>query len=98
MKKTVPSGKKQGGPPPGPDLLREGLSQCVDALQRRQAHEISEALVDRLVALDWLEWSGGTLRLTTTGQNIHRRELAQSKASAAQGALDRQSPQSIRRT
>ncbi len=64
------------------DELRASLRQSVDALQRRQANEIPEKLIDRLVDLDWLEWHGGGLRLTTTGTNIHRQELARIRALA----------------
>lgn len=58
------------------EALREGLRTSVDALQRRCANEIPEPLIDRLVDLDWLEWRGGALRMTTTGENIYRQELA----------------------
>ena len=64
------------------DELRASLRQSVDALQRRQANEIPEKLIDRLVDLDWLEWHGGGLRLTTTGTNVHRQELARIRAMA----------------
>ncbi|WP_343633659.1 hypothetical protein [Roseateles sp.] len=64
------------------EALRESLHTCVDALQRRRASEIPEALIDRLVDLDWLEWRGGGLHLTTTGENIYRQEVAQRRAIA----------------
>lgn len=64
------------------EALRDALRVSVDALQRRRASEIPEALIDRLVELDWLEWNGGNLRLTTTGENIYRREVAQWRANA----------------
>ncbi|SEK62619.1 hypothetical protein SAMN05216359_102447 [Roseateles sp. YR242] len=64
------------------EALRDALRTSVEALQRRRASEIPELLIDRLVRLDWLEWNGGTLRLTTTGENIYRREVAQRRASA----------------
>ncbi|WP_423601560.1 hypothetical protein [Roseateles sp. MS654] len=70
--------------PLAPEALRASLRTSVDALQRRQANEIPEDLIDRLVELDWLEWRGGALRLTTTGENIYRKELAQWRASTAQ--------------
>ena len=47
-----------------PDL-QDKLLQVVDLLNRRLASEI-----DDYVALHWLEWNGGGLRLTTTGENI----------------------------
>jgi len=61
------------------DTLQKDLRVSADALQRRQASEIPESLIERLVELDWLEWHGGTLRLTTTGENIYRRELASAR-------------------
>ncbi|XHS76615.1 hypothetical protein ACFJGW_12845 [Burkholderiaceae bacterium UC74_6] len=81
-----------------PETLRAALSLCVDALQRRKANEIPEPLLEQLIERDWLEWHGGTLRLTTTGQNIYRRELALSKAGANAGAQDRQSTAPTRRS
>jgi hypothetical protein len=43
-----------------------------DALQRRKASEIATESIDDYVTLNWLEWWGGSLRLTTTGQNVCR--------------------------
>jgi hypothetical protein len=40
----------------------------VDLLHRRRASEIP----DGYVALNWLEWHGGGLRLTITGSNVCR--------------------------
>lgn len=65
------------------EWLRESLMTSVDALRRRCASEIPEPLIDRLVELDWLQWHGGGLRLTITGENIHRHALAQRRASEA---------------
>jgi len=62
------------------DTLQKALRVSADALQRRRASEIPESLIERLVELDWLEWRGGTLRLTTTGENIYRRELTSARA------------------
>jgi len=52
------------------DTLRDSLLATVDLLKRRRAAEISEGYIEDYVALNWLEWNGGGLRLTTTGQNI----------------------------
>jgi len=82
---------------PEPGTLQEALCASVDALERRQANEIPEATIDRFIELDWLEWYGGTLRLTTTGQNIHRRELALSRANSDLGIKSRLNPSSTRR-
>ncbi|TAK75938.1 MAG: hypothetical protein EPO12_17535 [Aquabacterium sp.] len=55
-------------------LRREALTQTllstVDLLRRRQAAEVPEKDIDDYVSLDWLEWHGGSLRLTVTGGNI----------------------------
>lgn len=50
--------------------LRNSLLATVDLLKRRRADKISEGLVDAYIALNWLEWNGGGLRLTTVGHNI----------------------------
>ena len=54
------------------EALRESFLWTVDRLDRRRAVEIRDADIEDYVALDWLEWAGGTLRLTVTGQNICR--------------------------
>ncbi len=56
--------------PIDPDTLRAELLVTVDALQRRRADLVSEALIAGYVALDWMEWNGGTLQLTQTGKNV----------------------------
>ena len=55
--------------------LRLALPRVEQLLQRRQAGQIGEGLIDELVNLSWIEWNGGSLRLTTTGQNICRQQL-----------------------
>lgn len=52
--------------------MRESLLSTVDLLKRCRAAEIADGLIDDYVALNWLEWNGGGLRLTVTGQNICR--------------------------
>jgi len=52
------------------DVLRDRLLPTVDLLKQRRAGEIPEGYIDDYVALHWLEWQGGTLRLTTTGENV----------------------------
>lgn len=56
------------------NLLRTELRRVADLLKRRRAGEISESVINDLVLLSWLEWSGGSLRLTTTGANICRQQ------------------------
>jgi hypothetical protein len=50
--------------------LRDGLRLTADLLKRQRACDIPAGYIDDYVALDWLEWRGGTLQLTTTGENI----------------------------
>ena len=57
-------------PAPRREQLRNELLATVDSLYRRRADLVSEASIDDYVALHWLEWSGGSLRLTQTGSNI----------------------------
>lgn len=52
------------------EALRNDLLATVEALQRRRADLVSETLIAQYVALYWLEWNGGTLRLTQTGKNV----------------------------
>lgn len=60
--------------PPTPttrrDALRDELLATVDLLKRRRASEIDAGYIDDYVALHWMEWQGGSLRLTTTGENM----------------------------
>jgi hypothetical protein len=58
-------------------VLRDALLSTIDLLERRRASEIDEQMIDDYVALDWLEWNGGALRLTVTGQNVRRQLMAQ---------------------
>jgi hypothetical protein len=57
-------------------VLRDSLLSTIDLLNRRRAAEIGDGVIDDYVALNWLEWNGGALRLTVTGQNIRRQLLA----------------------
>jgi hypothetical protein len=50
--------------------LRNELLVTVDSLHRRRADLVRETLIADYVALNWLEWNGGTLRLTVTGRNM----------------------------
>lgn len=52
------------------DTLRDELLATVDLLKRRRAAEIDESYIEDYVALHWMEWHGGSLRLTTTGENV----------------------------
>jgi len=48
--------------------MHDALLAAVDALSRRRACDIPEQTIDRLVALRWLCWNGGSLRLTEAGE------------------------------
>lgn len=58
------------------ESLRASLLSTVDLLKRRRAAEIGDDIIDDYVALNWLEWNGGNLRLTVTGENICRQLAA----------------------
>ncbi len=52
--------------------LREQFRFVADAIAQRRAHVIPESFIEDYVALDWLQWRGGALRLTATGRNLLR--------------------------
>ena len=65
-----------GSPRVSVDELRDSLLSTIDLLYRRRAAEVGDRFIDGYIALDWLEWNGGTLRLTATGENIRRQLVA----------------------
>nr|WP_297355447.1 hypothetical protein [uncultured Caldimonas sp.] len=52
------------------ESLKDALLATVDLLRRRRAAEVPEGDLDDYVALNWLEWHGGSLRLTVVGDNV----------------------------
>ena len=62
------------------ERLRLALPAAAELLRTRQAGMIKATEIDEFVALNWLEWHGGTLRLTVTGSNV----CSQSRVNAAQ--------------
>ena len=50
--------------------LQESLLVTVDLLSRRRACDIPEQTIDRFVAMRWLQWNGGNLRLTAAGEEM----------------------------
>ena len=62
------------------ERLRLALPAAAELLRTRQAGMIAATEIDEFVALNWLEWHGGTLRLTVTGSNV----CSQSRASSTQ--------------
>lgn len=57
------------------EVLRAALLSTLELLHRRRASEIPAGYIDDYVSIRWLEWHGGGLRLTVTGDNV-RRQLA----------------------
>lgn len=54
------------------ESLRDALLSTVDLLQRRRAGQVRDGLLNDYVEMNWLEWHGGSLRLTVTGTNVCR--------------------------
>ncbi len=52
------------------DRLRLALPGVVSQLKLRHADQIDVDDIEAYVALNWLEWQGGGLRLTITGKNV----------------------------
>ena len=50
--------------------LRDALPGTVGLLAARHAQAIETGFIDDYVALGWLEWRGGTLKVTAVGENI----------------------------
>lgn len=65
---TVRPGRKL--PDSRAEHLRAMLPQTMDYLKQRRASMIGDDLIADYVALDWLEWQGGDLKLTITGRNL----------------------------
>jgi hypothetical protein len=66
---------------PRREQLRATLLSTVDLLQRRRADLIDEGAISDYVAMHWLEWNGGALRLTVTGKNICDQLKAETRES-----------------
>ncbi len=52
------------------EVLRASLPTTVDLLKQHRAGDIAESDINDYVDLNWLEWNGGSLRLTVTGDNV----------------------------
>jgi hypothetical protein len=63
------------------ERLRLALPVAVELLRTRQAGLISATEIEEFVAMNWLEWHGGTLKLTVTGANVCSQGKASSTAS-----------------
>ena len=62
------------------ERLRQALPAAAELLRTRQAGLIAPREIEEFIALNWLEWHGGTLRLTVTGSNV----VSQSRANSTQ--------------
>ena len=58
------------------EALMGALLNTAELIERRRCSEIEEGYIDGYVALNWIEWNGGSLRLTDTGQNIRKQLVA----------------------
>jgi len=71
---SKPAAASRPGPPAAPgdhkERLRQSLPAAVELLRTRQAGLIGAVEIEEYVALNWLEWHGGTLRVTVTGSNV----------------------------
>lgn len=75
---TMPAAQAAPALKPHPrEELLGALLDTVDLLRGRRAAEIGPGYIDDYVALNWLEWNGGSLRLTVTGDNIRKQLKAQ---------------------
>ena len=68
--KSAPGGIASPEPVDHKERLRLALPAAVELLRTRQAGRIAAGDIEAFVALNWLEWHGGTLRLTVTGSNV----------------------------
>ncbi|MCY7314709.1 MAG: hypothetical protein LH480_03575 [Rubrivivax sp.] len=63
-------------PPLRQEALRVALPATVDLLKQHRASDIAEGDIDDYVNMNWLEWNGGSLRLTVTGDNVCKQQRA----------------------
>jgi len=52
------------------ERLRQALPAAAELLRTRQAGLIAAREIEEFIALNWLEWHGGSLKLTVTGSNV----------------------------
>ena len=64
------------------EVLREAFQDSVHMLYRRRACDIPNGFIEDYVALNWLEWNGGALRVTPTGQNVCSQLLKEHRSTA----------------
>lgn len=69
--------------PPITEELCEEFASAADALLQRRASDIPEKAIDAFVALGWMRWHGGALRISTLGQMALVRIRARFSQAAA---------------
>ncbi len=52
------------------EALRHAWPHTVDLLKHQRASDIAESDIADYVNMNWLEWRGGSLSLTVTGDNV----------------------------
>jgi hypothetical protein len=62
------------------DPLRAAFQFTVDALKRHRADLLKSSTIDAYVNCVWLAWRGGSLMLTTVGENICAQLRKESRA------------------
>jgi hypothetical protein len=67
---ALPAGGTAEAPTDRRERLRLALPGAAELLRSRKAGLIDAGDIDEFVALNWLEWHGGSLRLTVTGSNV----------------------------
>jgi hypothetical protein len=58
------------------EVLKAEFLGHVQLLKQRRCADIAEGYVDAYVALNWMEWNGGSLQLTVTGDNVRRQLMS----------------------
>jgi len=61
------------------EALRSALPATVVLLKQHRAGDIASSDIDDYVNMNWLEWNGGSLRLTVTGDNVCKQQRALSQ-------------------
>ncbi len=54
--------------PPITEQTCEAFASAADTLLLRRANRIPESDIDDFIALGWMDWHGGLLRITPLGQ------------------------------
>ena len=92
LKQKSSTGKKMPDPARQAAIAREAhlrsqLPYTSNCLASRTAHLIGDDVINDYVALDWLEWQGGGLRLTVTGRNLCNQVVKEQSAERTDEVL-----------